>query len=71
MTFAMKHQRVAKYLQELLQTFGSLRLMAKQVLDNSLLDAQYVDHPLQLQKNCKSENFKELNDFFGKRNIHQ
>jgi len=67
----MKHQRVAKYLQELLQTFGSLGPMAKQVLDNSLLDAQYVDHPLQLQKNCKSKTFKKLNDFFGKRNIRQ
>lgn len=58
MTFAMKHPKVAKYLWELFQTLGFLHSMAKQFLDYNLLHAQYVDHPLQLQKNCKSEKFK-------------
>lgn len=61
MTFVMKHQKVAKYLQELFQTFGFLQSMAKQVLDYNLLHVQHVDHPLQLQRNCKSEKFKPSN----------
>lgn len=58
MTFAMKHQKAAKYLQEVSWTYGFLLLMAKQVLDYSLLHVQYADHLLQVQKNCKSTKFK-------------